>query len=95
MSNLICKLLNFSDVSDAVGLGRSSIYKRMSSGAFPKPVALGTHCIRWRSDDIAAWIGQHTVRADDDLATIIRARKASAARKEKAKQAAITAEQAA
>lgn len=85
MSNLLCKLMGFAGVSEAVGLGRSTIYKRVAEGTFPKPVALGAHCVRWRSDEIGEWIEAQTTRAGDDLASLSRAKKASAARKTKAK----------
>lgn len=48
-------LLKINEVSKMVALSRSSIYKRLSEGAFPKPVRLGKRAIRWHVDEIARW----------------------------------------
>lgn len=85
-----CKLLAFSQVSEAVALGRSSIYQRIKEETFPRPVSLGAHCVRWRSDEIAAWIDAQTTRADAVQANAERAKKASSARQLKVKQPAVT-----
>ena len=85
----ICKLMAFSQVSETVGLGRSSIYQRIKEETFPRPVSLGAHCVRWRSDEIAAWIDAQTIRGDAVQANAERAKKASFARQLKAKQPAV------
>lgn len=48
-------LLRLTDVCKLLGLSRSSIYKRLSEGSFPKPVRLGPMTVRWRVDAIEAW----------------------------------------
>lgn len=48
-------LLRISDVERMVGLGRSSVYRNIESGKFPRPVALGTGSVRWRYVDVKAW----------------------------------------
>ena len=40
------------------GLRRSSIYKKMSEGAFPKPIQLGTRSVGWLIEEVDAWIEQ-------------------------------------
>ncbi|MBP8169334.1 MAG: AlpA family phage regulatory protein [Azonexus sp.] len=89
MSNLLCKLLTFAQVSEAVGLGRSTIYQRIKGGTFPRAVSLSTHCVRWRSDEIAEWINAQTTRADAVQANAERAIKASSARRQKIKPTAV------
>ena len=83
------ELLPFARVSKQVGLGRSSLYQRIKEETFPRPVSLGAHCVRWRSDEIAAWIDAQTTRADAVQANAERAKKASSARQLKAKQPAV------
>lgn len=83
------ELLPFARVSKQVGLGRSSLYQRIKEETFPRPVSLGAHCVRWRSDEIAAWIDDQTIRADAVQANAERAKKASSARRNKAKQTAV------
>ena len=89
MSKLLCKLLAFPQVSEAVALGRSTIYQRIKDGTFPRALSLGQHCVRWRSDDIAEWIDAQTTRADAAQANAERAKKASSARQQKTKATAI------
>lgn len=50
------RLVRLSEVVERVGLGKSSIYKRMEEGTFPRPLSLGPNTVRWRSSDIDAWI---------------------------------------
>ena len=49
-------LVRLSDVCKLVGLSRSSIYRRAGEGSFPAPVKLSEHCVRWRREDLDAWI---------------------------------------
>lgn len=49
-------LLRVGDVERMVGLGRSSIYRNIEAGIFPRPVALGTGSVRWRYADVMAWV---------------------------------------
>jgi prophage regulatory protein len=49
-------LVRLSDVCKLVGLSRSSIYSRVGEGTFPAPVKLSDHCVRWRREDLEAWI---------------------------------------
>ena len=89
MTKLSRTLLTFRQVSDAVQLCRSTIYRKMGEGTFPRPVTLGgAGCVRWRSDDIAAWIDSHTVQAEASAANTKRALFANAALRRN-KQAAV------
>jgi prophage regulatory protein len=42
-------------VIQVTSLSKSTIYRRMASGEFPKCVNLGGSCRRWRQSDIEAW----------------------------------------
>ena len=50
------RLMRLTEVIKDTGLGRSSIYKRIAQGEFPKPVPLGGRAVGWVSDEIEAWI---------------------------------------
>ena len=50
------KILRRKDVEEIVGLSRSTIYKLMSTGAFPRSIRLGPRAAGWRLSDIEAWI---------------------------------------
>ena len=49
-------LVRLSEVCKLVSLSRSSIYSRVADGLFPPPVKLSDHCVRWRREDLEAWI---------------------------------------
>ena len=49
-------ILRFNEVSKAVGLGRTSIYKFMNAGMFPRSVRIGPKAVGWRAAEIEAWI---------------------------------------
>jgi prophage regulatory protein len=42
-------------VQQEVGLSRSTIYRRMSEGGFPRPRELGGGVVRWVLSEIHAW----------------------------------------
>jgi len=50
------RFMRLTEVIRDTGLGRSSIYKRIAQGEFPKPVPLGGRAVGWVSDEIEAWI---------------------------------------
>lgn len=50
------KILRLTAVMEATGLGRSSIYKFIAQGTFPKPVPLGERAVGWVDQEIEEWI---------------------------------------
>jgi len=50
------RLLRLAEVRTKVGLGASTIYRRMAAGTFPRPLTLGDLVVRWRASDVDAWI---------------------------------------
>lgn len=59
----ISRLIRFREVQHRVGLGRSTIYRWIAEGKFPKPVQLGGYAVAWAEDDIQAWIGSRTAKS--------------------------------
>ena len=47
-------------VEAQTGLARSTIYKLISEGKFPRPVKLTSKSVAWRSDLIDAWVASRT-----------------------------------
>lgn len=45
-------------VEAATGLATSTIYARMKSGTFPKPIQLGPNAVGWRKSAIEAWLDE-------------------------------------
>ncbi len=45
------------EAANRIGVGRSQFYQMHSSGQLgPQPVRYGKKCIRWRADEIDAWL---------------------------------------
>ena len=52
------KVLRLPDVINRVGLKRASIYQRMQTGSFPKPVPLGPRAVGWLEHEVEAWLAE-------------------------------------
>ena len=52
----VARLNRLKEVQHRVGLGRSTIYRWMAEGRFPKPVQLGGYAVAWPEDAIETWI---------------------------------------
>lgn len=50
------RLIRIKEVQYRTGLGRSTIYRWMAQGKFPKPVVLGGRSIAWAEWEIECWI---------------------------------------
>ena len=50
------KLLRLREVETIVGLGASSVYRRLRRGEFPAPVDIGGGQRRWLASEITNWI---------------------------------------
>ena len=55
------RLLRRREVEKITGMSRSSIYRLMQEGEFPKPVRVDPTAVRWKSSDIIAWIESRPV----------------------------------
>lgn len=47
--------LRLHEVERAVGLKKTTIYRRIAARTFPKPIRLSSRVTVWKSSDIAAW----------------------------------------
>ena len=43
-------------VLDVTGQTRSTLYRLISAGSFPKPVKIGPRACGWPSDEVEEWI---------------------------------------
>ena len=50
------KVMRLPEVIEKTGLKRTSVYKLIGEGKFPKPINLGNRCVGWVSEEIDAWI---------------------------------------
>ena len=59
------RLLRRRKVEKITGLGRSSIYRLMQKGEFPRPVRVGPAAVRWRESEVNAWVESRPVAMGD------------------------------
>ncbi|WP_046487648.1 helix-turn-helix transcriptional regulator [Pseudomonas veronii] len=50
------RIIRLKEVINSTGLARSTIYKYISEGAFPKPIPLGDRSVGWLESEIHNWI---------------------------------------
>lgn len=50
------KFLRLNEVQERVGLGRTSIYKLIGEGKFPKPVHILCRNVAWVDSEIDEWM---------------------------------------
>lgn len=55
------RLLRRREVEGIAGLARSSIYRLMQEGDFPRPVRVGPAGVRWKASDVTAWLESRPV----------------------------------
>ena len=53
---MVQKILRRHEVERATGLPRSTLYAKIASGAFPKPIRLGVRAVGWLERDVADWL---------------------------------------
>lgn len=58
------KIIRIKQVIQATGLPRSSLYKRIAEGGFPKPVPLGGRSVGWLEAEIMAWLQRKIAERD-------------------------------
>ena len=50
------RIIRLKEVIDSTGLARSTIYKYIAEGSFPKRVSLGDRCVGWVESEVHDWI---------------------------------------
>ena len=53
------RFLRLREVIHRSGLPRTSLYRDVASGAFPKPIAIGKRSRGWIESEVDAWIEAH------------------------------------
>ncbi len=54
--NEIGRLISMASLVAMLGLSRSTIYKMIKDGTFPKPIKIGARRIAWRIDAVDKWL---------------------------------------
>jgi prophage regulatory protein len=66
MSDTPDRILRIKTVLERTGLSRSTMYRKMENGTFPKSVKISTRCAGWRESAVNAWLSNpFFYRADE------------------------------
>jgi prophage regulatory protein len=57
--------MRLKEVMSNTGLGRSTVYKYIAEGRFPKPVSLGDRAVGWVDGEVDEWIMARIDLRDD------------------------------
>lgn len=52
----VMRIIRLREVMDLTGLARSTVYKHIEEGTFPKPVALGGRSVGWVEQEVQDWV---------------------------------------
>ena len=55
------RILRFHQVRAGTGLSRSTMYRRLAGGSFPRPLSLGARAVGWIEAEVDEWIRQRIV----------------------------------
>jgi len=50
------RILRLNNVLDRTGLSRSTLYRKVQAGTFPKQVRIAARCAGWRESAVNEWI---------------------------------------
>lgn len=60
------RIIRLKAVLARTGLSRSTMYRKMQNGTFPKNVQISTRCTGWRESAISAWLRNPMFYSIDD-----------------------------
>jgi prophage regulatory protein len=50
------RFLRLNQVFDRAGLSRSTVYRKVEAGSFPRQVTISTRCVGWRETAVTDWM---------------------------------------
>jgi prophage regulatory protein len=50
------RILRLKTVLDRTGLSRSTLYRKIERGTFPKQIRISERCVGWRENDLERWL---------------------------------------
>lgn len=56
MPNEDDRILRIGTVLDRTGLTRSTLYRKIAQGSFPRQIQISARCAGWRESAVKAWI---------------------------------------
>lgn len=55
-SALPSALLKMQTINAVTGLSAATVYRKVATGEFPKPIKLGARCTRWQAQGVREWL---------------------------------------
>lgn len=62
------RLIRMNEVTQRIGLCKASVYNRINTGDFPKPVSIGGGRVAWVESDVDQWISERISAAGKQAA---------------------------
>lgn len=63
------RILRLPAVLDRTGLSRSTLYRKIQAGTFPKQVPISLRCAGWRESAVSEWMRNPIFYSADDPST--------------------------
>ncbi len=60
------RILRLKAVQDRTGLCRSTIYRKMDNGTFPRNFKISSRCAGWRESAVQAWVNNPMFYSAED-----------------------------
>lgn len=65
-SGVTDRFLRLNAVLEITGLTRSTLYRKIDDGTFPRQIRISTRCTAWRESAVQEWLRKPPVEATDD-----------------------------
>jgi prophage regulatory protein len=62
------RILRLKTVLERTGLCRSTLYRKMDNGTFPRNIKISARCAGWRESAVAEWLKNPMFYTTDDAA---------------------------
>ena len=59
------RLLTLKQITTEIGISRSTIYRLMGKGIFPKPITIGDRSRRWPESVVKDWVAELKASAEN------------------------------
>lgn len=63
------RILRLNTVLDRTGLSRSTLYRKVQTGTFPKQVRIAARCTGWRESAVNDWVRNPMFYSAEDRAS--------------------------
>lgn len=54
------RFMTLREVRRLTALGKTTVYKLLKQGTFPRPLQVGERAVRWRASEVRAWMDART-----------------------------------